>query len=72
MSFQMIFEILISVDLYTNKFHTEGGLEISKVFYFIKLRQLHVNFLQWLIKYMNICGGSRIIAENNEIHLMKK
>ena len=27
MSFQMIFEILISVDLYTNKFHTEGGLE---------------------------------------------
>ena len=35
------------------------------------LRQLRVNFLQWLIKDMNIHGGSRIIAENNEIHLMK-
>ena len=46
----------------------EFDIIISKVFYFIKLRQLHVNFLQWLIKYMNICGGSRIIAENNEIH----
>ena len=48
-----------------------GGLENTELFYITLLRPLRVNFLQWLIKYINIHGGSRIIAENNEIHLMK-
>ena len=53
--------------------HTKklGGLENTELFCFTLLRQLSMNFLQWLIKYINIHGGSRIIAENNEIHLMK-